>query len=112
MMFFTVYVSQVAKFVIVKTVKLNCRCVNHLVRLVQLMINHKLNHGAEPYCLLRQMDASNRLLHITLKSKTCFSFPGKIVLLTFLYPEANEIQPDAEHIEVLKRYFGHSKFRP
>ncbi|XP_078356003.1 uncharacterized protein LOC144640807, partial [Oculina patagonica] len=26
--------------------------------------------------------------------------------------EANEIKPDAEHIEVLKRYFGHSKFRP
>lgn len=26
--------------------------------------------------------------------------------------EANEIKPDAEHVEVLKRYFGHSKFRP
>lgn len=30
----------------------------------------------------------------------------------FLYTKANEIKPDAEHIEVLKRYFGHSKFRP
>lgn len=26
--------------------------------------------------------------------------------------DMNEIKPDAEHIDVLKKYFGHSKFRP
>ena len=30
-----------------------------------------------------------------------------------LFPsEMTEVKPDPEHVEVLKRYFGHSKFRP
>ena len=41
------------------------------------------------------------------------SFQNTVQTSTLLFPsEMTEVKPDPEHVEVLKRYFGHSKFRP
>ena len=40
-------------------------------------------------------------------------FRNSVQTSTLLFPsEMTEVKPDPEHVEVLKRYFGHSKFRP
>ena len=40
-------------------------------------------------------------------------FQNTVQTSTLLFPsEMTEVKPDPEHVEVLKRYFGHSKFRP
>ena len=40
-------------------------------------------------------------------------FQNSVQTSTLLFPsEMTEVKPDPEHVEVLKRYFGHSKFRP
>ena len=40
-------------------------------------------------------------------------FQNSVQTSKLLFPsEMTEVKPDPEHVEVLKRYFGHSKFRP
>ena len=40
-------------------------------------------------------------------------FQYRVQTSKLLFPsEMTEVKPDPEHVEVLKRYFGHSKFRP